>query len=72
MIARENLHHLVDTLPENELDTAQQLLEALAESCTPDELEDAVDSYLIRRYRLDQQDDAVESLDDFGKRLGLG
>jgi len=35
MMSRDNLHHLVDALPENELERAERALEALRQEADP-------------------------------------
>lgn len=69
--ARKSMHDLVDQLSDQELATAKVLLRALKDAVPSEQLEDALDSHDLRRLRNEQDGDELESLDAFGKRVGL-
>ena len=81
-MTKEELHRLVDTLPESELNTAARVLEALAVAADPvarslanapadDEPETRTEAEAAAEARRDVASGHVSSLEDVRRELGL-
>ena len=68
---RQAVQALVDALPEARLEAARAVLEAIFRGVAGDDLEDALDAYLVQVRRDESTADDYEPLEALGRRLGI-